>query len=110
MIKRFVLLLLVHILTACPLVIAKQDEPAQSTQGLEIDQNITKSKSTHEQKNEQKLNRNRSKKCIKIKKEIKKTDYKRTIKQTELEYSENRLEQKKKKLEALSSGSKGEKE
>ena len=82
---------------------AKDSEPVQYTQGIELDNSIEKSKPTPEQKNEQKQIKNRSKKYIKYKKNLKKQDFKRTKKQQELEYLEKRLEVKKNKLNSLTS-------
>ena len=82
---------------------AKDSEPVQSTQGIELDNSIEKSKPTPEQINEQKQIKNRSKKYIKYKKNLKKQDFKRTKKQQELEYLEKRLEVKKNKLNSLTS-------
>ena len=82
---------------------AKDSEPVLSTQGIELDSSIEKSKQTTEQKNEQKQIKNRSKKYIKHKKNLKKQDFKRTKKQQELEYLEKRLEVKKNKLNSLTS-------
>ena len=82
---------------------AKDSEPVLSTQGIELDSSIEKSNQTTEQKNEQKQIKNRSKKYIKHKKNLKKQDYKRTKKQQELEYLEKRLEAKKNKLKSLTS-------
>ena len=97
---------------AVPAVLAKNTEPVQSTQGIEIAPNIEKSKPTKIQKNEQKYTKNRSKKYIEAKQKIQKQDYKRTLKQKELEYLEKRLEVKKQKLELLNpdNSTKGEKE
>ncbi len=79
-------------------------EPVQSTQGVEnIEQNLDKSKPPAEQKNEQKNSKNRLNKYLKTKKKIKKQDFKRSVKQKELEFLEKRLDQKKKKLETLTS-------
>ena len=59
---------------------------------------------------EQKLKKKRSKVYLKKKKQIKKQEYKKRIKQQELEYLEKRLENKKLKLESLTSDQvKGEK-
>ena len=86
-----------------PICTAKDSEPVLSTQGIEVDNSIEKSKPTTEQKNEQKQLKNRSNKYIKHKKELKKQDFKRTKKQQELEYLEKRLEAKKNKLKSLTS-------
>ena len=82
---------------------AKDSEPVLSTQGIELDNNIEKSKPSPKQKNEQKQIKNRSKKYIKYKKNLNKQDFKRTKKQKELEYLEKRLEAKKNKLKTLTS-------
>ena len=87
------------------------EEPVQSTQGLQIDESIEKSKPTSEQKNEQKQSRNRLNKYIRVKKQIKKQHSVRNKKLKELEYLERRLESKQRKLELLDSTiEKGEKE
>lgn len=97
------LLVLLGINFNTPVCNAKDSEPVLSTQGLELDDNIAKSKLTTEQKTEQKQIKNRSKKYIKYKKNLKKQDFKRTKKQKELEYLEKRLEAKKNKLKTLTS-------
>ncbi len=108
--KTVYLLIFMCFLGLCP-GFAKDDEPVVSTQGIEIDESIAKSKPSTEQKNEQKQIKNRSKKYMKVKHKTIKQDQKRTIKQKELEYLENRLEVKKQKLELLNpTTEKGEKE
>lgn len=97
------LLVLLGINFYIPVCNAKDSEPVLSTQGIELDNNIEKSKPATEQKNEQKQIKNRSKKYIKYKKNLKKQDFKRTQKQQELEYLEKRLEAKKSKLKSLTS-------
>ena len=87
------------------------DEPVQSTQGLQLDESVAKSKPTSEQKNEQKQSKNRLNKYIKTKKQIRKQNAIRDTKLKQLEYLERRLEAKQKKLESLGSDTeKGEKE
>lgn len=91
---------------------AKENEPALSTQGVEIDgSSVEKSKPSISDKNEQRLRKNRSNRYIKYKKQLLKQNYKRSLKQKELEYLEKRLEVKRNKLEILITGQeKGEKE
>jgi len=85
----------------CPLVSANEvDEPkVQSTQEIEIEQNIDKFRPSFQEKNEQIRSRRRYNKYLKTKEKIKKLDFKRSIKEKELEYLEYRLEEKKNKLE-----------
>lgn len=99
----FLCLLLLGIISISPSAIAKNDDPIQSTQGIELNQNIEKSKEPKDIKNEQKQRKNRFKKYIKNKKQIEKQEHKKRIKQKELEYLEKRLESKKIKLDSLSS-------
>jgi len=109
MYKLFFAVLLMNILWACP-VLAK-NEPVQSTQGIELEQDIAKSKPDTVQKNEQKQQANRSKKYLKVQKQTAKETLKKKQKQRKLEYLQNRLEVKKQKLEQLDSTTlKGEKE
>ncbi|MGN0030989.1 MAG: hypothetical protein ACI37Q_03445 [Candidatus Gastranaerophilaceae bacterium] len=110
--KLFICLIFMCIMFGVAAFAKDTQDPAISTQGIDIDQNVTKSKPTSEQKNEQKQSKNRSKKYLELKRKTQKQDYKRTIKQKELEYMEKRLEVKKNKLELLNSNStsKGEKE
>jgi len=105
------LILILFIGSAADCRTKKSDVPVQSTQGLEAESSkvIENSKPSKAEQNEQKQKQNRSKEYIKLKKQIKKHDIKRTEKQKELEYLEQRLELKKMKLELLNSGSeKGE--
>lgn len=86
-------------------------EPVYSTQGMEIDSSIEKSKTSQEIKNEQKEIKNRSRKYIKYQKTLYKQNKKKTAKEKELEYLQNRLEKKKNKLETMfSDKEKGEQE
>lgn len=101
--KKIFILLLFICLIITSATIAKEQDPVLSTQGIEIDQNVAKSKPTSKQKNEQKQIKNRSKKYIDLKRKTQKQDYKRTKKQKQLEYLEKRLEVKKYKLEQLES-------
>ena len=109
--KSFLCLLVLFSFCLCSVSYAKNEEPVQSTQGIEIDQSIEKSKEPQDIKNEQKQKKNRSKVYLKKKKQIRKQEYKKRFKQQELEYLEKRLENKKLKLESLTSDQvKGEKE
>jgi len=97
---------LIFLITAGQNSFAKKiQEPVQSTQGVEITEPeaVEKSKISKEEKNEQKDKKNRSIEYIKLRKKIDKQDRRRTYKQKELEYLENRLEIKKQKLESLKS-------
>lgn len=98
-----VLILCFMFLGFCPMVTADEAEPhkIQSTEGIELEQNIDKFRPSFHEKNEQIRSRRRYNKYIKTKEKIKKEDYKRTIKEKELEYLERRLEEKKNKLEKL---------
>ena len=108
--KSFLYLLALFSLCICTVSYAKNEEPIQSTQGLNIEQNLDKTNEPQDIKNEQKLKKKRSKVYLKKKKQIKKQEYKKRIKQQELEYLEKRLENKKLKLESLTSDQvKGEK-
>lgn len=104
-------IVMLFLICASSVTCAKEDEPAVSTQGISIDSNaVEKSKPSKQDKNEQKLRKNRSSKYIKHKKELQKQDYKRNLKQKELEYLEKRLEKKKSKLNSLTADQeKGEK-
>lgn len=99
--KWFVLgLMIIFLGTATFALPAKKEkEPAVSTQGIEIDENIEQSKPSQEQKNEQKELKNRSKKHIRYNKDLKRQNLKKEEKQKELEYLQKRLEIKKNKLE-----------
>ena len=109
--KSFLCLLVLFSFCLCTVSYAKNDEPVQSTQGIEIDQSIEKSKEPQDIKNEQKQKKNRSKIYLKKKKQIAKQERKKRKQQKELEYLEKRLESKKLKLESLTSDQvKGEKE
>lgn len=109
--KSFLCLLVLFSFCTCSICYAKNDEPIQSTQGLEIEQNIDKTKEPQDVKNEQKQKKNRSKIYLKKKKQIAKQERKKRIQQKELEYLEKRLESKKLKLETITSDQvKGEKE
>lgn len=90
---------------------AKNNEPVISTQGIELDESVAKSKVTQDVKTEQKQNKNRSKVYLKKKKQIAKKEFLKRKKQQELEYFEKRLENKRLKLESLTPNpEKGEKE
>lgn len=107
MVIRFLVCLFVLVLIQYPIVAVQaksNDEPVQSTQGIDIDSSVENSKPSVEQKNEQKQSKNRLNKYLKAKKKIQKKDSKRRIKQKELEFLERRLELKKQKLEILNSG------
>ncbi len=109
--KSFLYLLVLFSFCLCTVSYAKNDEPVQSTQGIEIDPSIEKSKEPQDIKNEQKQKKNRSKVYLKKKKQIRKQEYKKRFKQQELEHLEKRLENKKLELESLTSDQvKGEKE
>ena len=109
--KSFLCLLVLFSFCICTVSYARNEEPIQSTQGIEIDQNIEKSKEPQDIKNEQKQKKNRSKIYLKKKKQIVKQERKKRRQQKELEYLEKRLESKKLKLESLTSDQvKGEKE
>lgn len=109
--KSFLCLLVLFSFCICTVSYARNEEPVQSTQGIEIDQNIEKSKEPQDIKNEQKQKKNRSKIYLKKKKQIVKQERKKRKQQKELEYLEKRLESKKLKLESLTSDQvKGEKE
>lgn len=97
---------------SCLSVSAKHStEPVYSTQGVEIDASVAASKPSVDDKNEQKEIRNRSRKYIKYQKTLDKQNAKKTAKEKELEYLQNRLEQKKNKLETMFSDNvKGEQE
>jgi uncharacterized membrane protein YgaE (UPF0421/DUF939 family) len=96
------------VLTVNP-VISADKEPAVSTEGIEnLDEGIANSKPDTEYKNEQKQQRNRSKKYMKYKNEIKKQNIKRDKAQKELEYLEKRLENKQQRVDSLSDEEKGE--
>lgn len=99
--KWFVLgLILVLTGTSTYALPSKTDkEPVVSTQGIEIDKKIEKSKPSPEQKNEQKEFKNRSKKYIRYNKNLKRENIKKEEKQKELDYLQKRLEIKKTKLE-----------
>lgn len=109
--KSFLCLLVLFSFCICTVSYAKDKEPIQSTQGLEIEQNLDKTKEPQDVKNEQKQKKNRSKIYLKKKKQIAKQEHKKRKQQKELEYLEKRLESKKLKLESLKSDQvKGEKE
>lgn len=97
---------------SCLSVSAKSStEPVYSTEGVEIDASVAASKPSIEDKNEQKEIRNRSRKYIKYQKTLDKQNAKKTAKEKELVYLQNRLEQKKNKLETMFSDNvKGEQE
>ena len=99
--KSIILILLVSLL-AVP-VMAKNSEFEQviSTQGVNIDESIVKSKPSAEEKNEQREFQSRSKKYIRYQKDLKRQNLKKTAKEKELEYLEQRLEHKKNKMETL---------
>ena len=101
--KSFLCLLALLNFCLCSVSYAKNEEPVQSTQGIEIDQQVEKSKEPQDVKYEQKQKKNRSKVYLKKKKQIKKQEFKKKIKEQELEYLEKRLENKKLKLESLTS-------
>jgi hypothetical protein len=101
--KSFLCLLALLNFCLCSVSYAKNKEPVQSTQGIEIDQQVEKSKEPQDVKYEQKQKKNRSKVYLKKKKQIKKQEFKKKIKEQELEYLEKRLENKKLKLESLTS-------
>ncbi len=111
MLKKILCLLFLLGISYFSQVYAIKEEPILSTQGIEIDNSIEKSKPSTEQKNEQKQNKNRSNKYIKHKKALKKQEFKRVKKLQELEYLEKRLEVKKSKLQTLAPNpKKGEEE
>ena len=111
MIKYFLCLLLLFSFCVGNIAYSKTDEPIMSTQGLEIDENIEKSKVPEDIKNEQKQRNKRSKIYLKKKKKIAKQEYKKKLRQKELEYIKKRLDNKKLKLETLTSDQvKGEEE
>ena len=98
---------------SCLSVSAKSStEPVYSTEGVEIDASVAASKPSIEDKNEQKEIRNRSRKYIKVSKNFRQTKCeKKQQKKKELVYLQNRLEQKKNKLETMFSDNvKGEQE
>ena len=74
-------------------------EPAISTQGIEISQDVANSQMTKSEKNEQKALQSRSKKYIKNNKNLKKQNLKKQKQERELEYLKSRLEVKRNKLE-----------
>lgn len=87
--------------------------PAYSTQGYGVvdGQTFENSQPSKLEKNEQKQEQLRSKKCIKLRKKIDRYDSKRLKTQKEIEYLQGRLELSKKKLESVNpSSKKGEKE
>lgn len=94
---------IIFLFVFCPLSLAKDNanDNVLSTQGLELDNNIEKSKPSTKDKNEQKQLKNRSKIYILNKKKLRNEENKRDIKQKELEYLENRLELKKNRMETL---------
>jgi hypothetical protein len=109
--KTFLCLLVLFSFCACTVSYAKNEEPIQSTQGIEIDQNIEKSKEPQDVKFEQKQKKNRSKIYLKKKKQLAKQEYKKKKELKELEYLEKRLENKKLKLDSITSDQvKGENE
>lgn len=110
--RRLSLILIFVSFFGCLSVSAKfSSEPVYSTQGIEIDSAVANSKPSIEDKNEQKEIRNRSRKYIKYQKTLDKQKAKKTAKEKELEYLQNRLEQKKNKLETMFSDKvKGEQE
>ena len=109
--KSFLCLLVLFSFALGSVCYSKNNEPIVSTQGIEIEQNLDKTKEPQDVKNEQKQNKNRSKRYLKKKKQIVKQERKKRKQQKELEYLEKRLESKKLKLESLTSDQvKGEKE
>jgi hypothetical protein len=95
-------------LTITPAISADK-EPAVSTEGIEnLDEGIATSKPDSENINEQKQQQNRSNKYMKYKKEIKKQNIKRDKAQKELEYLEQRLENKQQRVKTLTDEEKGE--
>ena len=67
---RYILCLMCLLFCAIslPVFAVRNSEPAVSTQGIELDDSIAKSKPSAQDKNEQKQNKNRSKLYIKNKK------------------------------------------
>ena len=110
--KNLVLCLLVLVFFGiCSASESKDIEPIKSTQGIELQGEVEKSKEPQDIKNEQKQKRNRSKIYLKKKKKIRKQEYKRKLKQRELEHLEKRLETKQLKLDTLTTNpEKGEQE
>ena len=109
--KSFLCLLVLFSFCIYNVSYAKNEEPVLSTQGIEIDQNIEKTKTPQDIKIEQKQKKNRSKLYLKKKKQLIKQEYKKKKELKELEYFEKRLENKKLKLESITSDPvKGEKE
>jgi len=80
--------------------LAKQQEPAISTEGIEFEQDIS-SKPEPEQKSDWRQKRKENRIYFKTKKAIKKQDYKRLKQQKKLEYLEKRLEIKKTTLRSF---------
>lgn len=96
--KLFVLIV-ICVLLGVPCLAKKAPEPAVSTQGIEISQDVVNSQMAKSEKNEQKAIQNRSKKYIKNNKDLKKQNLKKQKQEKELEYLKSRLEVKKNKLE-----------
>lgn len=95
----FLLLIFLPVSTAFAF---RAKEQVNSTQGVDIDSTITKTIGpSKEQKKEQRKKRRTSAEYLKKKKKIGKIDAKLQNKQRELEFLQNRLEIKKKKLEDL---------
>ena len=109
--NSFLCLLVLLIFCVGTVSYAKKEETVQSTQGIEINQNIEKAIESKDIKKERKEKKKRSKLYIKKKKQLTKQNHKKRIKQQELKYLEKRLENKKIKLESLTSDqAKGEME
>lgn len=77
------------------------DIEVQSTQGVEINSDIVKSKPTRENINEQKDIKNRSKHYRNKKRQLDRQNIKRIQTQKQINYLEQRLEKKKEKIEKL---------
>lgn len=112
MLRVYIFILCAILILSVPVSAKKQQEEVKSTQGVEIDNSITKAlKTSDTQKKEQKNKQKTSADYIKTKKQVKRLDSIKENKQREIEYLQNRIEVKKQRLEKLSptTNEKGEK-
>ena len=105
------LTLIVYLFVVGSFSLAKDEEPAISTHGIEKGEIKLNTNPSKEQKQEWKQKNKEKKKYFKNKRNIEKQTYKKHKKQQELEYLQKRLEAKQQKLKTLNpTDKKGEKE
>lgn len=84
--------------------LGKAKTPVQSTQGVELNNDIAKSaKTTFKERQKYNKKKKTSQDYIKAKKQIQRVDSLKDKKQKDLEFLQNRLDKKKEKLEVLTS-------